>query len=145
MSSSSVGAEIYSIFIRMAALLPQMVVDYQSFVVGTEVVVAVAEFAAGSYFVDYNVDYNHVGFAVFVIVGFVDSLGFVAGTEVVVAVVELVVDNFDFALDYIVETAVVTVELAHYNLIVDFVDSLQVRKPTSYASAHIEYKLQRYT
>ena len=123
----------------MATLLPQMVLDYQSFVAGTEAVVAVEGLAAGSYFVDYNVDYNPVGFAVFVIVGFV------VGTEVVVAVVELVVDNFDFALDYIVETAVVTVEFDHYNLIVDFVDSLRVRKPTFYASVHIEYKLQRYT
>ena len=97
----------------MAALLPQMVVDYQSFVAGTEAVVV------GS------------------------LLGFVVGTET--AVVEFVVDNFDFVLGYIVVVAVVTVELDHYNLIVDFVDSLRVRKPTSYASAHIEYKLQRYT
>ena len=145
MSSSSVGAEIYSIFIRMAALLPQMVVDYQSFVVGTEVVVAVAEFAAGSCFVDYNVDYNPVGFAVFVIVGFVDSLGFVAGTEVVVAVEQPVVDSFDFALGYIVDVAAVIVELDHCTLIVDFVDPLQVRMPTSCVSVHIGYMLQRYT
>ena len=129
----------------MATLLPQMVVDYQSFVVGIEAIAVVEGLAAGSYFVDYNVDYNHVGFAVFVIVGFVDSLGFVAGTEVVVAVAKPVVGSFDFGLGYIVEVGVVTVELAHYNLIVDFVDSLRVRKPTFYASAHIEYKLQRYT
>ena len=128
----------------MATLLPQMVVDYQSFVVGIEAVVAV-ELAAGNCFVGYIVDYNPVGFAVFVIVGFVDSLGFVAGTEVVVAVAKPVVGSFDFGLGYIVEVGVVTVELAHYNLIVDFVDSLRVRKPTFYASAHIEYKLQRYT
>ena len=125
----------------MAALLPQMVVDYQSFVVGTEVVVAVAEFAAGNCFVGYNFDYNPVGFVVAVVFG--SLLGFVVGTEA--AVVEFVVGSFDFGLGYIVEVAVVTVELDHYNLIVDFVDSLRVRKPTFYASAHIEYKLQRYT
>lgn len=128
----------------MAALLPQMVVDYQSFVVGTEVVVAVEVLAAGNCFVGYIVDYNPVGFVVFVIVVVVGSLlGFVVGTEA--AVVEFVVGSFDFGLGYIVEVAVVTVELDHYNLIVDFVDSLRVRKPTFYASAHIEYKLQRYT
>lgn len=127
----------------MATLLPQMAVDYQSFVVGIEAVVAVVELAAGNCFVGYIVDYNPVGFVAFVIVG--SLLGFVVGTEVVVAVVELVVDNFDFALGYIVEAAVVTVEFDHYNLIVDFVDSLRVRKPTFYASVHIEYKLQRYT
>ena len=124
----------------MATLLPQMAVDYQSFVVGIE---AVVELAAGNCFVGYIVDYNPVGFVAFVIVG--SLLGFVVGTEVVVAVVELVVDNFDFALGYIVEAAVVTVEFDHYNLIVDFVDSLQVRKPTSYASAHTEYTLRHYT
>ena len=112
----------------MATLLPQMVVDYQSFVVGIEAV-AVVELAAGNCFVGYIVDYNPVGFVVFVIVVVVGSfLGFVVGTETAV-----------------VELAVVTVELDHYNLIVDFVDSLRVRKPTFYASAHIEYKLQRYT
>ena len=120
----------------MATLLPQMVVDYQSFVVGIEAV-AVVELAAGNCFVGYIVDYNPVGFVVFVIVVVVGSpLGFVVGTET--AVVEFVVGSFDFGLGYIVE-------LAHYNLIVDFVDSLQVRKPTSYVSAHIEYRLQRYT
>ena len=125
----------------MATLLPQMVVDYQSFVVGIE---AVVELAAGNCFVGYIVDYNPVGFVVFVIVVVVGSLlGFVVGTEA--AVVEFVVGSFDFGLGYIVEVAVVTVELDHYNLIVDFVDSLRVRKPTFYASAHIEYKLQRYT
>ena len=130
----------------MAALLPQMVVDYQSFVAGTEAVVvaAVEGLAAGNCFVGYIVDYNPVGFVMFVIVVVVGSLlGFVVGTET--AVVEFVVDNFDFVLGYIVVVAVVTVELDHYNLIVDFVDSLRVRKPTFYASAHIEYKLQRYT
>ena len=125
----------------MATPLPQMVVDYQSFVAGIEVVVAVEELAAGSYFVDYN----PVGFAVFVIVGFVDSLGFVAGTEVVVAVEQPVVDSFDFALGYIVDVAAVIVELDHCTLIVDFVDPLQVRMPTSCVSVHIGYMLQRYT
>ena len=113
----------------MATLLPQMVVDYQSFVVGIEAVAVVEGLAAGNCFVGYIVDYNPVGFVV--------------GTEA--AVVEFVVGSFDFGLGYIVEVAVVTVELDHYNLIVDFVDSLRVRKPTFYASAHIEYKLQRYT
>ena len=127
----------------MATLLPRMVAGYQSFVVGIEAVVAVEGLAAGNCFVGYIVDYNPVGFVVFVIVG--SLLGFVAGTEVVVAVAKPVVGSFDFGLGYIVEVEVVTVELAHYNLIVDFVDSLQVRKPTSYVSAHIEYRLQRYT
>lgn len=127
----------------MATPLPQMVVDYQSFVAGIEVVVAVAEFAAGNCFVGYNFDYNPVGFVVAVVFG--SLLGFVVDTEAVAAVEKVVVDNFDFALGYIVEAAVVTVELDHYNLIVDFVDPLQVRMPTSCVSVHIGYMLQRYT
>ena len=102
-----------------------MAAGYQSFVAGTETVVAVEELAAGSYFVD--------------------SLGFVAGTEVVVAVEQPVVDSFDFALGYIVDVAAVIVELDHCTLIVDFVDPLQVRMPTSCVSVHIGYMLQRYT
>ena len=120
-----------------------MVVDYQSFVVGTEVVVAVEELAAGSYFVGYIVDYNPVGFAVAVVFG--SLLGFVAGTEVVVAVEQPDVGSFDFGLGYIVDVAVVIVELDHCTLIVDFVDPLQVRMPTSCVSVHIGYMLQRYT
>ena len=124
----------------MATPLPQMVVDYQSFVAGIEVVVAVEELAAGSCFAGYNFDYNPVGFVVVVVFG--SLLGFVVDTEAVAAVEKVVVDSFDFGLGCIVEVAVV---VGHCNLIVDFLDSLQVRKPTSYASAHIEYKLQRYT
>ena len=120
-----------------------MVAGYQSFVAGTEAVVAVEELAAGSCFAGYNFDYNPVGFVVVVVFG--SLLGFVVDTEAVAAVEKVVVGSFDFGLGYIVEVEVVTVELAHYNLIVDFVDSLQVRKPTSYVSAHIEYRLQRYT
>lgn len=128
----------------MATLLPQTVVDYQNFVVGIEAVVA--ELAAGSYFVGYIVDYNPVGSAVFVFVVAVGSLlGFVAGTELVVAVAKPDVGSFDFGLGYIVDVAVVIVELDHCTLIVDFVDPLQVRMPTSCVSVHIGYMLQRYT